>query len=65
MSLKDLVALHGFGIKVVSNALSFKDYPFIITGECDKLFYKVRYESGASGFVLKECDKTNDYHLFS
>ena len=66
MSLKELVALHGFGVKVKSDSFAFKDYPFTIISEdpVNNSYYIVQYENGRRAPVLKECNKTNDYHRF-
>lgn len=66
MSLKELVELHGFGVKVKSDSFAFKDHPFTIISEdpMNNDCYIVQYESGHRGPVLKECKQTNDYHRF-
>jgi hypothetical protein len=63
-SLKELYEKYGAGVWLTNEpSFSYGSNPFKITGECDKNTYTVEYKNGTKGYILKECEETNDYIL--
>jgi hypothetical protein len=65
-SLKELYEAYGAGVWLTNEpSIHYGLNPFKITGERDAENYNVEYQNGASGYIMKECDETNDYCLLS